>query len=159
MGEGVKQFRSNYFLRCLKGDYNPFTPNIINIYPERIEYRRRNWHLISVDTENLHFYKITGISIDKHIFGATLSIKSTGNDPINVNGFWKSTAKKIDAICSEHISAGSGIDALTNAVDRAMTKNSPVSIADELSKLKSLLDEGVLTFDEFEVQKQKLLKH
>ena len=30
-------------------------------------------------------------------------------------------------------------------------------VADELSKLKSLLDEGVLTFDEFEVQKQKLL--
>ena len=157
MKEVVKQFKSNYILRCLKGDYNPFTPNIINIYPDRIEYKRRNWHLISVDTENLHFYKITGISIDKHIFGATITIKSTGSDPIYVNGLWKSTAKMIDAICSEHISTHSNIGSVTNAIDKAIKKNSPISVADELSKLKSLMEEGVITSDEFEAQKQKLL--
>ena len=35
--------------------------------------------------------------------------------------------------------------------------NSRISVADELTKLKTLLDQGVLTQAEFEAQKKKLL--
>jgi len=37
------------------------------------------------------------------------------------------------------------------------SKNSKISIADELRKLKDLLDEGILSADEFEQEKKKLL--
>ena len=53
-----QKFESSYFLRLLKGDYNPFTPNVLIIDDNSIEYRRRNWYLISVDTENLHFQNV-----------------------------------------------------------------------------------------------------
>lgn len=95
-----KIFKSSYFLRALKGDFNPFTPNVIVIGQNHVEYRRRNWYLISVDIENLNFQNIAGISIDKHLFGSTIKIKSTGSDPIYVHGFWKSTANQIKQLCS-----------------------------------------------------------
>jgi len=156
-------FQSNYFLRILKGDYHPFTPNTITIDENHIEYRRRNFHLFSVDTENLHFQNITGITIDKHLFGATIRINSTGNDPIIVFGFWKSTANKIKDICSTYISSNTQkgtnealIDAISNA-SGGFGKSDSGSIADEIKELKQLFDNGVLTEQEFIQLKKKLI--
>lgn len=159
-----KQFKSSYFLRLLKGDYNPFTPNVLNIDDNHIEYRRRNWYLISVDTENLHFQNVTGVTVDKHLFGSTLKIKSTGNDPIIVHGFWKKKANEIKDICSKHISANTQrgtteamADAISKAVGQANAGSNNVSVADELKKMKELLDSGVLSQEEFDEQKKKLM--
>ncbi len=157
-------FKSSYFLRLLAGDFNPFTPNVITIDDNQIEFRRRNWHLFSVDTENLHFQKITGVSLDKHIFGATIKIKSTGNDSILVNGFWKKKAIEIKDICSNQISVNAqkgSAEAMADAISKAVGQPSGlggISVADELMKLKDLLDGGVLTQDEFDEQKKKLLR-
>lgn len=156
-------FKSSYFLRVLSGDFNPFTPNVITIDDNHIEYRRRNWYLISVDTENLHFQNITGISVDKHLFGSTLKIKSTGNDPILVNGFWKKKANTIKQLCSKNISANTQkgtneamADAISKAVGNAQA-NSKSNLASELRELKGLVDEGLITQDEFDERKKKLM--
>ncbi|MCM4160693.1 SHOCT domain-containing protein [Antarcticibacterium flavum] len=144
-------FKSNYFLRTLTRDLHPFTPNVLVIDEEHIEFRRKNFHLVSEDTETLHFKNITGVTVDSHLFGSTITIKSTGNDPIHVHGFWKKEANEIKALCAKYI----------NAYNNRSTpgSSSPVfSIADELTKLKSLLDQGVITAEEFEKQKQKLLQ-
>lgn len=45
-----------------------------------------------------------------------------------------------------------------NASAHGNTGNAPVSVADELVKLKGLLDAGVLTQEEFDTQKAKLLR-
>lgn len=45
-----------------------------------------------------------------------------------------------------------------NASAHGNTGNAPVSVADELVKLKGLLDAGVLTQEEFDAQKAKLLR-
>jgi len=159
-----EKFRSSYFLRLISGDFNPFTPNIITIDDNHIEYRRRNWYLISVDTENLHFQNVTGISVDKHLFGATLKIKSKGNDSILIHGFWKKKANKIKDICSKQISANTQRgtnEAMTDAISKAMGQangSNGGSVADELKKLKELFDSGVLSQEEFDEQKKKLLK-
>jgi len=159
-----KEFKSSYFLRLLSGDFNPFTPNVITIDDNHIEYRRRNWYLISVDTENLHFQNITGASVDKHLFGATLKVKSTGNDSIFIHGFWKKKANEIKDICSKQISANTSkgtAEAMADAISKAVGQASgsgAVSVADELNKLKGLLDSGVLTQSEFDEQKKKLIK-
>lgn len=154
------EFKSSYFLRILKGDYHPFTPNVITVDDDHIEYRRRNWHMISVDTENLNFHNITGISVDKHIFGATLKIKSTGNDPILVHGYWKKNANKIKDLCSQKISSrskGNSSKDVSDAISKALSNNNNMSLADELKKLKELVDSGVITQEEFDVQKKKLM--
>jgi len=158
-----QKFKSSYFLRLLKGDYNPFTPNVLIIDDNSIEYRRRNWYLISVDTENLHFQNVTGISVNKHLFGASIKIKSTGNDPIIVHGFWKKKANAIKDICSKHISINTQkgtADAMADAISKAVGQSGGsggVSVADELIKLKELVDSGVISLDEFDAQKKKLL--
>lgn len=154
-------FKSSYFLRSLKWDLNPLTPNVLAIDDEHIEFRRKNWHLISEDTETLHFRNITGITLDSHLFGTTITIKSTGNDPIFVQGFWKKEAKEIKDLCSKKIAAynqkNSG-EAIASSFARSVESNrGNYSVADELSKLKKLLDQGVLSREEFEEQKRRLL--
>jgi hypothetical protein len=156
-------FKSSFFLRLLSGDFNPFTPNVINIDESHIEYRRRNWHLISVDTENLHFQNISGISVDKHLFGSTLKIKSTGNDPISAKGFWKKDANEIKNICSKNISANTQkgtTEAMSYAISKAVASSqtgSRSSLKTELIELKELVDEGIITQQEFEERKKKTL--
>lgn len=158
-----QNFKSSYLLRILKGDFNPFTPNILNIGDNHIEYRRRNWYLISVDSENLHFQNVTGISIDKELFGASIKIKSTGNDSIVIHGFWKKKANTIKELCSKHISkntqagtAAAMADAISKAVSQAGGSNGLI-VTDELKKLKELLDSGVISQLEFDSQKKRLL--
>lgn len=151
-------FKSSYFLRALNSDLNPFTPNIVLIDEEHIEFKRRNWHLISEDTETLHFKNITGITVDSHLFGTTITIKSTGNDPIQVRGFWKKEAQEIKNLCAKYIEAynqKNSNEALTRAMENSRGN---YSVADELSKLKNLLDQKVLTQEEFDEQKRRLLK-
>tara|TARA_R100000935_G_C2781676_1_gene141976 strand:+ start:61 stop:549 length:489 start_codon:yes stop_codon:yes gene_type:complete len=155
-------FKSSYFLRTLNKDLNPFTPNVLVIDEEHIEFKRRNWHLISEDTETLHFKNITGVTVDSHMFGTTITIKSTGTDPILVRGFWKKEAKEIKELCAKYIALqnqkNSG-EAMANSLANAMRGNNKnISVADELSKLSTLMEQGVLTREEFEEQKRRLLR-
>jgi len=155
-------FKSSYFLRSLNGDLNPFTPNVLVIDEEQIEFKRKNWHLISEDTETLHFKNITGVTVDSHLFGTTITIKSTGTDPIFVHGFWKKEAKEIKELCARYIALqnqkNSG-EAMANSFAKAMHGNNrTISVADELSKLRTLMEQGVLTREEFEEQKRRLLR-
>ncbi len=152
-------FSSKYLLRALKGDYHPFTPNLLTIDKNRVEFKRRNWHMISVDTENLDFQNITGITVNKHIFGATLNFKSTGSDPIIVNGFGKKDADQIRKLCMVNIMANTQrrtSQAMSDALKNF--RGSKMSVADEILKLKNLVDAGILTQTEFEEQKLKLLR-
>lgn len=142
-----KIYESNYFLRFLHLDINPFTPNILIIDKDHIEFKRRNWYLISVDSENLNFQRITGVTVNKHIFGATITIKSTGSDPIIVRGYWKNTADEIKKLCATSISSS------TSKGGGSTQK----SVSDEIRDLKSLLDDGVLTEEEYQNQKAKIL--
>lgn len=154
-----QKFKSSYFFRILSGDFNPFTPNVIVIDNDHIEYRRRNWYLISVDTENLHFQNVAGISVDKHLFGATLIIKSTGDNDIYVDGFKKKKANVIKEICYQLISENSqkGTTEMLSAAMSDAYNKSNISVADELVKLKGLLDSGVLSQEEFDAQKKQLI--
>ena len=152
-------FSSNYLLRILEGDYHPFTPNYLAINENQVEFRRRNWHMISEDTENLDFQNITGITVDKHIFGATITFKSTGTDPIVVHGFGKKEANQIRQICMANVMANTQrrtSQAMSDAIKNS--QSSHISVADELQKLKNLVDAGILTHSEFEDQKAKILR-
>ena len=127
-----------------------------------IELKKRNWHLISVDSRKYHFQNVVGVDVDKHLFGATVLIESTGSKSIRINGLSKKIANKIADISSTYISANTQkgtTEALADAIAKA-TKGSgggAASVADEIKKLKGLLDEGILSQEEFDEQKKKLM--
>ena len=159
----LKTYKSNYWQRVLKGEYNPLRPNVISVTSHFIEYKKRNWHLISVDTQTFHFQNVVGIDVDKHLFGATLRIVTSGSDKILVSGFSKRTANAIKLACTQYISLNSQrttTESLANAISTAVgnVKSSPqLSVADELKKLKGLLDSGILSEAEYQQQKSNLL--
>ena len=97
------KLKSSYLLRVLKGDYNPFTPNVIIINDQFIEYRRRNWYLISVDSKTFHFNNVVGVIVDKHLIGATIRIITSGHYEILVHGFSKSKANEVKDLCTQQI--------------------------------------------------------
>ena len=169
-----KIYKSSYILRVLKSDYNPFTPNIITMNEDFVLYKRRNWYLISVDATKIHFQSVVGIDIDKHLFGASLRFITTGRD-IVVHGFSKKSANEIEKYCSQFIHSNTrkgttevlrktivttsetSTQAIVSAVDGS--KNSGVSVADELKKMKELLDSGVISQAEYDSQKARLLNN
>lgn len=163
MGEEKQQFKSSYIFRALGGEYNPFRPNLVDVSPDFIQHRKRNWHLVSVDSRKYHFQNVVGVDIDKHLFGATIIIEGTGNKNIRIKGLSKRTADTIADISAEHIKRNTQrgtTEAMAEAISKAVSQSRSgggMSVADELKKLKELVDSGVLTQDEFDAQKNKLM--
>lgn len=67
------------------------------------------------------------------------------------------TAQKIEAWFRAHRDFGSGAQSQAPVAQQGSQPVAPSSVADELMKLAQLRDAGVLTPDEFEAQKSKLL--
>ncbi len=170
----TKHYRSKYLYRLLKGDYNVFTPNHITINEREFQFRRRNWYLISSNTQTFNFQHIIGIDVDKHVFGATIIVRTAGSSDVLVYGISKKQANEIKEFCLLHIHANSRSAATevlrktivttsetsTHAIVTAVEspkQNTNISVADELNKLKELLDKGIITQQEFDIQKNKLI--
>ena len=149
---GQKKFKSKLILRLIKGDYNPFTPNVINIDEKKIEYRRRNSHLFSVDSNSVHFQNVIGVDVDKHFLGASIIINTNGTGKLQADGFSKKKADEIASICSEHINESSYKG--NRDKQRNVSNN---SISDELRELKKLVEDGIITQEEFERKKHQIL--
>lgn len=158
-----KTFKTGYFFRLIRKDYNPFTPDILTMDNQVINHKRRNWYLLSSNYQKYHFENIIGIDVRQELFGADIIIETTGKGTIQIRGFSKKTAKQIVAYSSQHMTRNSSrniVDSLNeNLTKLANVKGHSFSKADEISKLKGLLDSGVITQDEFDNQKSKLLNH
>lgn len=98
---GEAAFKSKYFLRVLGGDWW-ITGNHVILNDHYFEYRKRNWYLISVDTLQFHWQYVASITVDKHLFGATLKI-SAGEKVHYVKGISKKTANEIRDIALKYI--------------------------------------------------------
>ena len=112
--------------------------------------------LFSGETKQFDFNHIASVEIDTPLIGYSSITIFAGGTMMSANGFTKAEVKQIKAgiengkqtaknkLSNESISANSS------------TKN---SVADELIKLKDLVNSGVITTAEFEQQKQKLLSN
>jgi len=162
-------FKTNYIYRCIRKDYNPLTPDKLIIDDRIIEHRRRKWYLIAQDKQVYHFQNIIGIDVSKSWFGADVVIQTVGAGKISIRGFSKSAANEIVYLCKEFITMNTQrdrSDAVVDAINRnkeaivgaiGTGSSGGLSIADELGKLKDLLDNGLITRDEFDQQKRKLM--
>ena len=168
----AQEFTVSYFLRLYSAlpmlpkwtHFLPWTRDKVIITNDFLEHRKRNWYLVSVDHRKFHFQNIVGIDVNKNLFGADITIISTGSNDIKIRGFSKSTASTISTLASENIARNTQrgtTDAMADAISKAINKtNAPsqLSVADELKKLKELLDQGIINQEDFDQQKAQLLK-
>jgi hypothetical protein len=112
--------------------------------------------LFSGETKHFDFNHIASVEIDTPLIGYSSITIFAGGTMMAANGFTKAEVKQI----KEGIEKGkqNAKTAVTN--DTTETNSSTkISIADELIKLKELMDNGVITATEFEEQKQKMLRN
>lgn len=154
-------FKSVYLFRFLRNDYNPFTPDILIIDDQTIYHKRRKWYLFSADYQKYHFQSITGVSMTTGLFGADIKVEANGVNAIYAKGFSKRRARHIITLCNNLIIKNAPktiIDTLNASYSKLADKATMhFSVADELVKLKSLLDAGAITPGEYEKLKQTLL--
>ena len=113
-------------------------------------------------SRHIVYQQIEGVNIDTPMIGYSTITFVVGGEEIVGHGFTKSEAQEIKEICSERILATSPRNQtaqIANAISAGAntSKNIVISVADELKKLKELVDAGILTQDEFGAQKAKLL--
>ncbi len=114
-------------------------------------------------SRHLVYQQIEGVNIDTPMIGYSTITFVVGGEKLVGHGFAKSEVKEIKQICSQKILANSPksqTELIANAISSVTGNNKntgQVSIADELRKLKELRDDGILTQQEFDVQKAKLL--
>jgi multidrug resistance efflux pump len=73
------------------------------------------------------------------------------------NGFTKAEVKQIQEGIEKGKTELKNAEANERSNETQMSSGTTVSIADELKKLKDLVDAGVITSEEFDQQKRKML--
>ncbi len=119
--------------------------------------------LFSGKSRHIVYQQIEGVNIDTPMIGYSTITFVVGGEKLIGHGFAKSEVEDIKQICSEKILANSPrsqTELIANAISTAAgnPKNTvQISIADELKKMKELLDAGIITQQEFDKLKAKLL--
>ena len=104
--------------------------------------------LFKGETKQFDFNHIASVEIDTPLVGFSSISIFAGGTQMTASGFTKAEVKQI----KEGIEKGkSSLKSGTN------TGGSSSSIADELKKLKDLVDSGVISASDFEQQKKKIL--
>ena len=131
---------------------NKIFPDEIYLEPNGISIKIPG--LFSGETKQFDFNHIASVEIDTPLIGYSSITIFAGGTMMSANGFTKAAVKQI----KEGIEKGKQT-AKSIISDEPIATNSltNVSVADELIKLKNLVDNGVITSVEFEQQKQKLL--
>jgi hypothetical protein len=133
------------------------------IHIEEAEIMLKFPGFFSGKSKHIVYQQIEGVNIDTPMIGYSTITFVVGGEKIVGHGFTKSEVKEIKQICSEKILASSPrsqSELIANAISSAagINKNTgQMSVADELKKLKGLLDDGVITQQEFDTQKTKVL--
>jgi len=125
-----------------------------------IHHKRRRWYLLATKYQQYHFERITGVDVIEELFGANIIIETQGKSTVTIIGFSKKKARKVLELCSKHITRNSSrniIDTLNTNLESLANSKGSGSLADELKKMKELLDSGIITQTEFDEQKSKLL--
>jgi hypothetical protein len=131
------------------------------IHIEETEIMLKLPGFFSGKSRHIVYQQIEGVNIDTPMVGYSTITFVVGGEKVIAHGFTKTEVSEIKQICSAKIAAGSPQGQrgfVASASSSAAGKNTDqVSVADELIKLKALLDGGILTPDEFNDQKAKLL--
>ncbi|MEO7263929.1 MAG: SHOCT domain-containing protein [Ferruginibacter sp.] len=133
------------------------------IHIEETEIMLKIPGFFSGKSRHIIYQQIEAVNIDTPMIGYSTITFVVGGEKIVGHGFTKTEVREIKEICTAKIAASSPqgqrefiTTAISSTAGTGKTANQ-LSVADELTKLKALQDAGVLTQDEFNVQKTKLL--
>ena len=133
------------------------------IHIEETEIMLKFPGFFSGKSRHIMYQQVEGVHVDTPMIGYSTITFVVGGERFVGHGFTKAEVNEIKQICSEKIAQNSPRNqsqVLANAISSAASNSNHaghISIADELKKLKELLDDDVITLAEFEAQKAKLL--
>lgn len=104
---------------------------------------------LSNDESSIPLNNITSVSINSKFVYASISITTSGNT-ITINDVPVAIAQEVKNVI-EHLKSQDKKE------EYSAIKKDTFDLADEIRELKDLLDEGILTQDEFDAKKKQLL--
>ncbi|WP_333601490.1 SHOCT domain-containing protein [Flavobacterium sp.] len=113
--------------------------------------------LFSGETKQFDFNHIASVEIDTPLIGFSSITIFAGGTMMAANGFTKAEVKQIKEGIEKGKLAAKAAVQNESTPTHGSSSNASVSLADELKKLKELVDAGVITPEEFEQQKRKML--
>lgn len=126
-----------------------WSPNVVRVHEDRIVETDKGF--LKEAERAIRYEDVAQVRLDTGLMYATLTIESKGGDGIVADGLKNAEAKEAKRLIEERsAAAGQQSRKPSQVVEEKST-------ADELRKMKELHEQGVLTDDEFEQQKAKLL--
>ena len=152
-GDGIAKPLYEFQASRFKGG-RMFTPNVIRVWLDRVEEYEH--HAIrKKGTQAISFHQVAQVKLGRGLRWTDISVESTGGHVITLKGVPKSDGETVKGL----------IDNAVNSARHGASQGSPpaagsppqASVADELIKLAQLRDTGVLSPEEFEVQKARVM--
>ena len=138
----------------LKPGSSLFTPNSIIVTDKKLILRNPSALGLRQKLEYYSYDNIVDVKLERGVLSAALEINVPGSfEDARVDAISKDEAEQILRIMQE------GIRKLRGKAEGEQKQNSSdsSSIADELAKLAQLKEQGILSEEEFQEQKQRLL--
>lgn len=148
------------------------TPNIVFATDKRVIIRNPTMLGMRENIEDIPYDKITSVKLEKGVFSSTVLIRAPGLSEMSrvskqsgLIAWGRGEDGQIDALPRDKgeqlfTIIREGIDGFRKSATQSATTfvNPQISIADELRKLASLKEQGIISEDEFIQVKQDLLK-
>jgi hypothetical protein len=151
------------------------TPNIVFATDKRIIIRNPTMLGMRENIEDIPYDKMTSVKLEKGVFSSTILIRVPGLSEMSrvgkssgliawgrgedgqIDALSKDKGERLFTIIREGIDGGKKAAAVT-AAQSSTTIVKQISIADELTKLATLKQQGIISEMEFTQMKQNLLK-
>jgi hypothetical protein len=150
------------------------TPNIVFATDKRVIIRNPTMLGMRENIEDIPYDKITSVKLEKGVFSSTILIRVPGLSEISrvskssgliawgrgedgqIDALSKDKGERLFTIIREGIDGGKKAAAVATQSSTTIVKQ--ISLADELTKLATLKQQGIISEIEFTQMKQNLLK-
>jgi hypothetical protein len=137
--------------RLAKGG-RPFTPNVVRIWPDRVEDYQHH-ALLHKNTQAIGYAQVAQVTINRGLRWSTIRVESTGGQVVTLAGVPKRDADQIKAVLDAKVN-----EARVGPQQAApVATSSAVDVTDRLVKLGEMRTAGLITDEEFAAQKARLL--
>lgn len=152
------------------------TPNIVFATDRRIIIRNPTMLGMRENIEDIPYDKMTSVKLEKGIFSSTVLIRVPGLSEMSrvskhsgliawgrgedgqIDALPRDKGERLFTIIREGIDGAKRIATTQSSTTLALVKQQQISIADELTKLATLKQQGIISEMEFTQMKQDLLK-
>jgi hypothetical protein len=135
---------------------NKLFPAEIHLEPSGITVKIPGF--FSGESKHFDFQHIASVDIENPLMGYSTITIYAGGTQMSAHGFTKAEVKEVkESIEIGKLAFQNSSNKETNTIIHT-NSGGCISIADELKKMKDLLDSGVITQHEFDAHKEKLLK-